>query len=80
MKIQTDNKGRKFVETQNKSRVYIDEKVTPPKAVELTAFGVPVSTKQEYSKENPKIIENEDDAIDDNEDDDDDEDSQEDDD
>jgi len=63
LKIQTDDKGRKFVETQNKSRVYIDEKVTPPKAVELTAFGVPVSTKQEYSKENPKIIENENDAI-----------------
>jgi hypothetical protein len=32
LKIQTDDKGRRFVETQNKSRVYIDEKVTPPKA------------------------------------------------
>ena len=31
LKIQTDKKGR-FVETQNKSRVYIDEKVTPSKA------------------------------------------------
>ena len=31
LKIQTDDKGRRFVETQNKSRVYIDEKVTPPK-------------------------------------------------
>jgi hypothetical protein len=35
LKIQTDKKGR-FVETQNKSRVYIDEKVTPPK-VEVKA-------------------------------------------
>jgi hypothetical protein len=36
LKIQTDDKGRKFVETQNKSRVYIDEKVTSPK-VEVKA-------------------------------------------
>lgn len=36
LKIQTDKKGR-FVETQNKSRVYIDEKVTPPKTEVKTA-------------------------------------------
>ena len=59
LKIQTDKKGR-FVETQNKSRVYIDEKVTPPK-VEVKAPATKAKAKvktapaTEVKVETPKV-------------------------
>ena len=56
LKIQTDNKGRKFVETQNKSRVYIDEKVTPPKAeVKAPATKAKAKVKAAPVKEEIKV-------------------------
>jgi len=51
LKIQTDDKGKRFVETQNKSRVYIDEKVTPPKAevkAKVKAEASVVEAKKEF--------------------------------